>query len=72
MIQSQNQWCLDWLKRCDSLTPLDALRHGGILRLSARILDLRRAGHLIITETLTLPNGKRVAQYHLLNKETSC
>ena len=45
------------------LTPMEALREAGTMRLAARISDLRAAGHLITTETVTTPNGARVARY---------
>jgi len=47
-----------------AVTPIDALRDYGCFRLSARIKDLRDAGHDI--ETLTeAKNGKRYARYVL-------
>ena len=47
------------------LTALEALTAGAGMRLAARISDLRAAGHLITTETVTTPNGARVARYRL-------
>ena len=44
---SQN--ILEWLTNGHTLTPLEALKRFGCLRLSARIHDLRAAGHDIIT-----------------------
>lgn len=61
---SQNAWILEALKR-QPLTQMDALKGCGCFRLASRINDLRRAGHQIETQTLELPNGKHVAQYHL-------
>jgi hypothetical protein len=49
----------------EGLTALDALGIVGTMRLAARISDLRAAGHLITTETVTTPNGARVARYRL-------
>jgi len=47
------------------LTALDALERIGCFRLASRINDLRKAGHNIQTNTITLPNGKQIAQYTL-------
>jgi hypothetical protein len=65
---TQNDWVLDALKR-GPVTPMDALKGIGCFRLSARVLDLRRAGHNIQTEYYTTPTGKVVARYHLVQAE---
>lgn len=62
---SQTSKILAYLKAGKRLTPMDALALFGCFRLSGRILDLRRAGHKVITEMLPLPNGKTVAEYRL-------
>ena len=41
---------LDYLREHGSVTPLDALNEFGCFRLGARIYDLRKAGHRIVTE----------------------
>lgn len=46
----QEQDILDHLKQFGSITPQEALREYGCMRLSARIMRLRRAGHEILTE----------------------
>lgn len=61
---TQNDQILRQL-RIAPLTPLDALRLVGSLRLSARIYDLRRAGHRIDSVLTTLRSGKRVSKYIL-------
>ena len=61
---NQNERILRQLKIAP-LTPLDALRYVGSMRLSARIWDLRRAGHHIDSVLTTLRNGKRVSKYIL-------
>jgi len=53
-----------WLLRGHKITPLQALEKWGCMRLSARILDLRRTGMDIRTTPITR-NGKTFAQYHL-------
>ena len=47
------------------LTFLSALQMFNCARLQARIFDLRSEGMDIVTETIVLPNGKRVAEYSL-------
>lgn len=64
---SQNTDILTLLQ-AGPLTALDALERVGCFRLASRINDLRRDGHNITTQTITLPNGKKIAQYHLTVK----
>jgi hypothetical protein len=52
------------------ITPIEALKRFGCLRLAARINDLRDAGHFINTE-LVVKNGKKFARYSLI-KERKC
>jgi hypothetical protein len=47
------------------LTALEALQMMGVFRLAARIEDLRRKGHNIVTEEVTEGN-KTFARYHLM------
>ena len=47
------------------MTPLEALQMMGVFRLAARIEDLRRKGHNIVTEEVTEGN-KTFARYHLV------
>ena len=57
-----------YLGRHGTITPLTALRTLGIYRLSARILDLRRAGRGISTKMVRVGSRDRrkcVAQYRL-------
>jgi len=61
--QSQNACIIKGLNNGVKLTPLLALELYGCLRLSARILQLKRMGHQIKTEIITTESGKRVAQY---------
>jgi hypothetical protein len=60
---------LEWL-RCDSLTTLQAREHLDIMHPAARIMELRRQKHNILTYWTTDDNGKgkhRVARYVLLS-----
>ncbi|PIT22080.1 helix-turn-helix domain-containing protein [Snodgrassella communis] len=52
---------LDYLKAGNSITPLDALRKFGCMRLGARIYDLKQAGHVI--NTLMVKDEKSGARY---------
>lgn len=66
---SQNEMVLNWLKGKHKLTPLEAMQRWGIMRLGARIYDLKRQGYKIKAETVQVYNrfGDRckVAQYSL-------
>ncbi len=61
-MKSQNTAIRKHLLSGKSLTPLQALKQFGCLRLAARISDLRE-GMDIITEMVKI-KGKRVARYH--------
>ena len=53
--------------RIASMTPLDAFRAIGCMRLGARIFELRREGHQIKTDMVKV-GGKRVARYRLIKE----
>ncbi len=55
---------LQHLETGGTLTHLDALRLYGCARLAARIDDLKKQGHIIISEDV-LEGGKTFARYHL-------
>ena len=59
---SQTQRILRHLKKGRSISPLQALRMYGSLRLGARIYDLRREGHRIERQ-MVRRNGKHWARY---------
>ena len=61
---SQNEWILEALQK-GPITPMDALRGCGCLRLAARVLDLRRKGHDILATKVT-EHGKTFARYSLI------
>lgn len=70
--KSQEQAILEYLQAGGVLTPLDALRMFGCMRLGARIWDLRQKGHHISMRVVETPSGKHVAEYRLERKcETS-
>jgi len=60
---SQNALIKDWLLNGYSITQLEALTQFGCFRLAARIADLRDKGLNVVTDMVTLENGKRVARY---------
>lgn len=57
-----------WLLDGKTITPLEALRMFGSLRLSAIIFRLREEGLPIVTEKIQVSPKKRVAQYYI-NKD---
>lgn len=61
---SQNKTVLNHLKRHGSITSLDAILQHKILRLAARINDLREMGYNIQTIMIE-QNDKRFAKYVL-------
>jgi|TARA_R100000734_G_C3313910_1_gene105349 hypothetical protein len=67
MSESQNKAILEYLKKGKTITPLEALPKFGCLRLSARIFNLREAGHHIITNRITR-GDKTFAEYTLIKE----
>ena len=63
---TQQSQILAFLRAGRVLTPLDALRRFGCLRLSARAFDLRGAGHDVRCRLVMVgPRRKRVGLYWL-------
>jgi hypothetical protein len=59
-----NERILNYLQKGNSITAIEALEEFGCFRLSARIWELREAGHEI--ESVTLKSGnKKFASYKL-------
>lgn len=52
---SQNKKILEYMQRHGAITPVEAIREFGCMRLSARIHDLRAEGHNVRSEMV---NGK--------------
>lgn len=69
---SQCAQILEWLKAGNSITPAEAYVKFQCLRLGARIFNLKERGHKIKTELITLPNGKRVGKYTLIELAENC
>lgn len=62
---SQNALIKGWLLNGYSITQLEALNQFGCFRLAARIANLRDESFNVVTDMVTLENGKRVARYFL-------
>ena len=69
--ESQAAQILAALERGEAITPLDALRDFGCMRLGARIWDLKRAGHDIEADTVVTESGKWVARYRMGKEVTA-
>ena len=68
----QEERILKYMQDFGSITPLQALDDLGVMRLGARIYDLKRAGHMISRRMVTRENryGEAVsfAEYRLEDK----
>ena len=64
-MKSQNAQILAALERGEEITPLDALRDYGCMRLGARIWELKADGWNIASRPVKTAGGARVAQYWL-------
>lgn len=64
---TQEQRILDYLDEFGSITPLEAMRDLGIMRLGARIFDLKASGYAIVKDTVAVKNRfgelTRIARY---------
>ena len=67
--KSQKELVLDYIETHGSITPLEAEREIGCMRLGARIWELRYEGYNIVSEIVEVPTrhgGKaRVARYRM-------
>ena len=62
---SQEELILTYLRKGNSLTPMEALRLFGTWALSSRISNLHKAGYIIKSELVKGDNGKHFAKYYL-------
>ena len=53
---TQTEKVLDYMERHGSITPLEAMNQLGIMRLGARIFDLKESGVKIITDRVSERN----------------
>ena len=70
---TQYEKILDYMQRFGSITPLDAFKDLGIIRLSARIYDMRKDGITIYGKYETSKNrfGEKVRYMRYSLKERS-
>jgi len=69
--KSQRVQVLEYLRKRNSITQVQALVEFGCFRLAARIEELRRAGHSIKSSPRTAENGVKYVKYlyaHELNE----
>jgi hypothetical protein len=64
-VETQKAQIRQYLLDGNKITPLEALRMFGSLRLAAIIFTLRDEGMDIVTERIKVGKGKMVAQYSL-------
>lgn len=66
---TQRMRVLRYLREVGPITPLDAIREFGIMRLAARIWELRKEGYKIVKQMVTSKNRwneeVRFARYSL-------
>ena len=55
-METQNKRLIDYLRKHDSIDPLEAWQNLGIYRLSARVHDLRNEANQIVTHTKEVNN----------------
>lgn len=71
-MKTQRDIILEHLQEFDTITPLEALKEYGIMRLASRITDLKKQGYEFNVKMITSKNRKgkkvRYAQYTLLGK----
>jgi len=60
---SQNQRILEYLRKGNRITGLDALRLFDCIRMARVAGDLRGAGEDVRSRWIEVPSGKRVKQY---------
>lgn len=68
----QKQRVLDYIRETGSITQLEAIKELGVLRLSAVIFDLKKAGHAIKSEMVpvqTRYGTAHVARYSEVEAE---
>ena len=67
-MKTQTEKVLTHLDERGSLTALQAMDHYGIMRLAARIGELRRDGHDIASEPFKTPGGATVSRYRMVRE----
>ena len=76
MKQSQRDKIIEYIEENGSITPLEALREFGCMRLASRISELKRMGFVISSVMETSKNKKgepvRYARYKILKEYKKC
>ena len=67
-MKTQTEKVLMHLEKRGSLTALQAMDYYGIMRLAARIGELRRAGHDIASEPFKTPGGATESRYRMIRE----
>jgi hypothetical protein len=63
--EGQKQRILEWLLTGCSLTPMQAYKYFGCMKLATRLSELKDEGWVIQDQWITTNTGKRVKQYWL-------
>ena len=69
--RKQYEMVLEHMESSGSITPLEAMNEYGIMRLGARIADLKALGHKIHTRIVKVPTRygfAHVAEYSLIEE----
>ncbi len=56
MMRTQSEKIIEYIKRYGSITPLDALREFGCMRLASRMCDIKAMGYGIVREIESAQN----------------
>lgn len=62
---SQNRKILGFMLINGSITPAKALKHYGVMRLGARIHELKKKGYSITSKLIKTSAGSHIAEYTL-------
>ena len=72
-MMTQNEMILKYIHDYGSITPLEALKEFGCMRLASRINDLKNQGYNIVSEKVSTKNryGKKIsfAKYSIIESE---
>lgn len=63
--QTQQKKIIDYLSKGNVLTPIEALKVAGTMKLATRIGELIRQGYPIVKEWYPIANGRKVMSYRL-------
>lgn len=63
--ESQNSLIINYMKKGNSITALEAQRKFKCMRLASRINNLKNMGFIIKSEFIIVPSGKRVKKYFI-------